>query len=59
MIKLQQKNSGGSCSESGAQAFLTVRSYQSTARKHGQSATEVLLELFTGQPWIPAYATSP
>jgi len=56
MVKLQQKISGGWRSEAGARAFLAVRSYLSTARKHGQAALTVLSELFAGQPWIPATA---
>lgn len=59
MVKLQQKISGGWRSEAGARAFLDVRSYLSTARKHGQSAMDVLRDLFTGHPWIPAYAANP
>lgn len=59
MVKLQQKISGGWRSENGAHAFLDVRSYLSTARKHGQSAMVVLRDLFTGQPWIPAIGASP
>lgn len=54
MIRLQQKISGGWRTETGADAFLTVRSYLSTARKHHRNALEVLTELFTGSPWIPA-----
>ncbi len=50
MVKLQQKISGGWRSSTGAIAFLDVRSYLSTARKHGQSAMVVLRDLFTGQP---------
>ncbi len=53
MVKLQQKISGGWRSETGADAFLTVRSYLSTARKHHRGALDVLRELFTGTPWIP------
>ena len=59
MVKLQQKISGGWRSENGAHAFLNVRSYLSTARKHQQSAMSVLRDLFTGQPWIPAIGASP
>lgn len=53
MVKLQQKISGGWRSEAGANAFLDVRSYLSTARKHGQSAMVVLRDLFTDQTWTP------
>lgn len=56
MVKLQQKISGGWRSEDGARAFLTVRSYLSTARKHGQNALVVLRDLFAGQAWLPATA---
>lgn len=59
MVKLQQKISGGWRSENGAESFLDVRSYLSTARKHGQSAMTVLRDLFIGQPWIPAVGASP
>lgn len=54
MVKLQQKISGGWRSETGADAFLTVRSYLSTARKQHHGALEVLRDLFTGNAWIPA-----
>src|SRR5674476_1055213 len=53
MVKLQQKISGGWRSESGARAFLAVRSYLSTARKNGQHALAVLRDLFAGRPWLP------
>lgn len=59
MVKLQQKISGGWRTETGAHNFLAVRSYLSTARKHGYSALDALRDLFTGQPWIPATAASP
>ena len=59
MVKLQQKISGGWRSDTGAESFLDVRSYLSTARKHRQSAMDVLRDLFTGQPWIPALGASP
>jgi transposase len=56
MVKLQQKISGGWRSEDGARSFLAVRSYLSTARKHGQHGLVVLRDLFAGQAWIPATA---
>lgn len=56
MVKLQQKISGGWRSEPGAKAFLDVRSYLSTARKHNQNAIDVLRQLFTDTAWIPAGA---
>ena len=59
MVKLQQKISGGWRSNTGAQAFLDVRSYLGTARKHGQSAMTLLRDLFTDQVWIPSLGASP
>lgn len=59
MVKLQQKISGGWRSQAGAEAFLDVRSYLSTARKHNQNAVEVLRELFADKAWIPASAAAP
>jgi transposase len=56
MIKLQQKISGSWRTEPGADAFLTVRSYLSTARKHGRNALDVLHDLFEDNAWIPATA---
>ncbi len=56
MVKLQQKISGGWRSQTGAESFLAVRSYLSTARKHGQHAMDVLRELFTSSAWLPAIA---
>ena len=60
LVKIREKISGGWRSDTGAESFLDIRSYLSTARKHGQSAMVVVLrELFTGQPWIPAAGLSP
>jgi len=54
MIRLQQKISGGWRTTTGADNFLTVRSYLSTTRKHRVNALEVLTDLFNGTPWTPA-----
>jgi hypothetical protein len=56
MVKLQQKISGCWRTLAGAQAFLTVRSYLSTARKQGLNSLAVLRRLFQGHPWLPAPA---
>ena len=54
MVKLQQKISGCWRTLHGAQAFLAVRSYISTARKHQMNPLLVLRRLFEGHPWLPA-----
>jgi len=53
MVKLQQKISGGWRTLPGAQAFCAVRSYISTARKHGADILTVLRDALTGKPWTP------
>jgi len=58
MVKLQQKISGCWRTLAGAEAFLTVRSYISTARKQSRSPLDALRRLFQGHPWLPAPATS-
>jgi transposase len=54
MVKLQQKISGCWRTLVGAEAFLTLRSYVSTARKQGMNPLVVLRQLFEGHPWLPA-----
>ncbi len=58
MVKLQQKISGGWRSETGAKAFLDVRSYLSTASKQRQHHLAVLRDLYKGHPWTPAPASA-
>jgi len=43
----------------GAEAFLALRSYLATARKHGMNPLAVLGQLFEGRPWLPAPAPGP
>jgi transposase len=50
MVKLQQKISGCWRTPAGAEAFLALRSYLSTARKHGRNPLDVLGQLFQGRP---------
>ena len=54
MIRVQQKISGSWRSETGADAYLAVRSYLSTARKQHHNALNTLQQLFTGTPWLPS-----
>jgi transposase len=56
MIKLQQKISGCWRTREGAERFLKIRSYVSTARKQGQRPLTVLAQLTAGEPWLPAPA---
>lgn len=57
MIKLQQKISGCWRTTTGAERFLTIRSYLSTARKNGLGALHALDALTNGTPWLPASAS--
>ena len=59
MVKLQQKISGCWRTPAEAVAFLAIRSYVATARKHGRNPLAVLGQLFEGRPWLPAPAPGP
>jgi transposase len=54
MVKVKQKVSGGMRTLTGAQDFAAMRSYLSTAAKHGRRPFDVLTELTSGNVWIPA-----
>jgi transposase len=54
MIKLRQKVSGCLRSLTGAKQFCAIRSYLSTAAKHGRRFFDALLMLAEGRPWLPA-----
>lgn len=54
MIKLRQKVSGCLRTMTGAQQFCAIRSYLSTAAKHGHNFFDTLVTLTEGQPWLPA-----
>ena len=54
MVKLQQKISGSFRTKEGAERYLQVRSYISTARKQGQRPLAVLGELAQAGPGCPS-----
>ncbi len=56
MAKLKQKISGCLRTTAGARQFCAIRSYLSTAAKHGLGFLDVLVMLTNGEPWIPAEA---
>jgi transposase len=57
MMKVKQKVSGCFRTVEGALRFCTLRSYLSTARKHGLSMFSALVDAFLGMPFIPAAVT--
>jgi len=54
MIKLRQKVSGCLRTLTGAEQFCAIRSYLSTAAKHGMHFFDALVKVTAGQPWMPA-----
>jgi transposase len=56
MIKLRQKVSGCLRTLAGARQFCAIRSYLSTAAKHGLHFFDALIMLTEGRPWMPAAA---
>lgn len=55
MIKIRQKVSGCLRTLTGAQQFCAIRSYLSTAAKHGHTFFDTLVRLAEGRPWMPAH----
>lgn len=54
MAKLKQKISGCLRTMTGARQFCAIRSYLSTAAKHGLAFFDALIMLAEGEPWMPA-----
>lgn len=54
--KTQLKISGCHRSPDTARAWLAIRGYISTARKHGHNALVALHDAITGNPWMPPQA---
>jgi hypothetical protein len=55
-VKTQVKISGTHQSDAGATAWLDVRSYLDSARKHGLNAFDAIRRAFTGNLWMPSIA---
>ena len=56
MAKLRQKVSGSLRTLTGARQFCAIRSYLSTAAKHGVSFFDALIMLTENRPWMPTVA---
>ena len=56
MAKLKQKVSGCLRTMTGARQFCAIRSYISTAAKHGLSFFDALVMLTEAEPWTPTAA---
>ena len=54
MAKLKQKVPGCLRTMTGARQFCAIRSYLSTASKHGLTFFDAPVKLIEGRPWIPA-----
>jgi hypothetical protein len=53
IIKIKQKVSGCFRTLAGTETFCAIRSYTSTARKHGLNVIDALYDALTGNPFIP------
>ena len=58
MIKIQQKISGSWRTTAGADSFLALRAYISTARKQGRDVLDTLTQLAAHRPWLPTSAST-
>ena len=56
MVKTKQKVSGSFRTRAGAETFCAIRSYFSTARKHGVNVIDAIHGALTGIPFIPLAA---
>jgi len=56
MVKTKQKVSGAFRTRAGAETFCAIRSYISTARKHGLNVIDAIHDALIGTPFIPCAA---
>ena len=53
-MKCNRKSPAHSVQIEGADIFCAIRSYISTARKHGLNAIDAIYNAFLDQPFVPA-----
>ncbi len=53
MVKVKLKISGAFRTRTGAETFCAIRSYISTARKHGVDVIDAIYDAFVGNPFMP------
>jgi transposase len=58
MVKVKQKVSGSFRTKEGADRFVLIRGYISTARKNEQPVIDAIQSAFAGDPFIPPFFTS-
>ena len=54
MVKVNQKVADGFRTLAGAERFVRIRGYISTARKHAKNVFEAIRDAFDGSPFIPS-----
>ena len=55
MMKLKQKISGGFRTETGAEYFCRIRSFISTAKKHGQNVLQQIFLALESNDYVPQF----